>query len=219
MVAVIGSVLSMFEVAAMRDVAAHLTFRDGRATAGRFAKGVKDNEQAAQSPQLQGLLDKAASALGQNELFQSLARPRHFVRLMLSRYGPGMQYGRHVDDAVMADARTDLSFTLFLTDPADYEGGALVMEDHAEERMFRPQAGDAVLYPTSALHRVEPVTHGQRLAIVGWVQSWVREADRREVLHDLDVAARGVFEGSGKTDAFDSLHKAKTNLLRMWADG
>jgi len=224
MVAVIGDILSATEVGALAEACGDLTFQDGRATAGRFARDVKDNQQATSSPQLQAILDKAANALGANELFQSLARPRRFVRLMVSRYDPGMSYGRHVDDAIMGNAttggaRTDLSFTLFLTPPGDYDGGGLVMEDHAEERVFRPAPGDAVLYPTSALHRVAPVTRGERLAIVGWVQSWVRDPAQREVLHDLDVAAREAFEMGGKTAAFDRLHKARTNLLRMWADG
>lgn len=219
MVVVIGEVLSAAEVLAIREAADELTFQDGRATAGVFARDVKDNEQAAASPAVQAMLDKVARALEENELFQSVARPRVFVRLMISRYVAGMQYGRHVDDAIMSGARTDLSFTLFLTPPAEYEGGGLVMEDMTEERLFRPEAGDAVVYPTSALHRVAPVTGGQRLAVVGWVQSWVRDPAQREVLHDLDVAARGVFEAEGKSAGFDLLHKAKTNLMRMWADG
>ena len=112
-----------------------------------------------------------------------------------------------------------LSFTLYLSEPEEYDGGGLVIDDVIEERVIRLQAGDMVLYPTSALHRVEPVTTGERVAVVGWVTSWVRDAAKREVLHDLDVATRSIFDEHGKTPAFDRLFKAKSNLYRMWADG
>jgi len=219
MIAVLGNVLGEHELAALRGAAAKLRFGDGRATAGRYARAVKHNEQAAADRTSDAILEKVRTALMAHEVFRSVARPRKFVRLILSRYGPGMDYGAHVDDAVMAGARTDLSFTLPLSDPGDYDGGALVMEDAVESRAFRPAAGDAVLYPTSATHRVAPVTRGTRLAVVGWVQSWVRDPARREALHDLDVAAAEMFAATGKTDGFDRLLKAKTNLYRMWAEG
>lgn len=130
-----------------------------------------------------------------------------------------MEYGLHVDDPVMNGSRTNLSFTLFLSEPADYGGGGLAVSDAIEERVFRLEAGDMILYPTSALHRVEPVTRGERLAVVGWVTSWVRDPARREVLFDLDEATRAIFEANGKTPAFDRLFKAKSNLYRMWAEG
>jgi PKHD-type hydroxylase len=138
---------------------------------------------------------------------------------MVSRYRPGMEYGFHVDDPIIEGSRTDLSFTLYLSDPDSYDGGGLVVDDAIEERVIRLDPGDAVLYPTSALHRVEPVTRGERVAVVGWVTSWVRDAARREVLFDLDEAARASFAAHGKTPAFDRLCKAKSNLYRMWADG
>ncbi len=219
MISVIGNVLDKIELEAVAEAASSLDFRDGKATAGRFAREVKNNEQAVGSDVLEGVLGKVKSALGRHEVFTSVARPRGFVRLLVSRYSGGMAYGTHVDDAIMAGARTDLSFTLFLSDPESYEGGGLVIEEPTEERLFRPRAGDAVLYPTSALHRVEPVTSGARLAVVGWIQSWVRDPARREVLHDLDVTANALFEAGGKSAAFDRLLKAKTNLYRMWADG
>jgi len=219
MIAVLGGVLDATEAAALREAAAKIDFADGRATAGRYAKPVKHNEQAEDSPALRAIVEKARGALEAHEVLRSVARPRKFTRLILSRYRPGMDYGAHVDDAVMAGARTDLSFTLFLSEPGDYEGGGLVMEDAAEARSFRLAPGDAVLYPTSALHRVAPVTRGERLAVVGWVQSRVRDPARREALHDLDVAAAEMFAATGKTAGFDRLLKAKTNLYRMWADG
>lgn len=219
MVVVLGSVLSADEVAALRRAAEKAEFGDGRATAGRYARAVKHNEQATSSRTTEAIYEKVKAALMGHEVFRSVARPRRFTRLMLSRYGPGMEYGAHVDDAIMDGARTDLSFTLFLSDPGDHDGGGLVVQDAAEERVFSLDPGEAVLYPTSATHRVDPVTRGSRLAVVGWVQSWVRDPAQREALHDLDIAAAEMFAATGKTQGFERLLKAKTNLYRMWADG
>ena len=118
----------------------------------------------------------------------------------------------------MGGVRTDLSFTLFLSDPESYQGGALVMDDAYGERDVRLPAGELILYPSTTLHRVDPVTSGVRLAAVGWVRSFVRDSSRREVLFDLETALRSVHEAAGKTPLFDLLAKTRTNLLRMWAE-
>lgn len=215
----IAEVLDRPMLDALREEAKALIFENGRATAGRHAREVKANLQARPGDELDAILGLVRDRLMANDLFRSVARPRHFARLLLSRYGPGMEYGLHVDDAIMQGSRTDLSFTLPLSEASDYVGGELVLEDALEERAFRVGAGDAIVYPTSALHRVAPVTRGERLAVVGWVSSWVRDPARREVLHDLDVAAHAVFEAGGKSPAFDRLLKAKSNLYRMWAEG
>ncbi len=216
---VIGNVLDRHEVAAIRETAATLAFEDGRATAGRFAREVKANAQAAASPERDAVLAKVEAALTKNALFRSAARPRKIVRLLLSRYREGQTYGTHVDDAIMDGARTDLSFTLFLSDEDAYEGGALVVEDALEARSVKLAPGDMILYPSNTLHRVEPVTAGERLAVVGWAQSWVREPERREVLFDLERSIDAVHAAEGKSALFDRLAKTRTNLLRMWADG
>lgn len=218
MILVIGEVLDAGEAAALRDAAAGLEFGDGTATAGRYAKGVKSNLQALPSKGREAVFEKVRTALMRHEVFLAAARPKRFARLLLSRYRTGMAYGHHVDDPIMKGNRTDLSFTLPLSEPEDYEGGGLCIDDGIEERVIRLAPGDAVLYPTSALHRVEPVTRGERLAVVGWVTSRVRDAARREVLYDLDVATRELFAAHGKTQAFDRLFKAKSNLYRMWAE-
>jgi len=215
---VIGDVLDRHEVAALREAATELDYTDGKTTAGRYARDVKANLQAKPCAALDAIFETVRKRLMAHELFRSAARPRKFARLLLSRYRSGMEYGLHVDDPIMKGARTDLSFTLPLSEAGSYEGGGLVIDDPMEERVIRIGAGDMVLYPTSALHRVEPVTAGERMAVVGWVTSWVRDPARREVLHDLDVATRAVFDEHGKTPAFDRLFKAKSNLMRMWAD-
>lgn len=216
---VIGNVLDTHEAQAVRDAAGGLAFEDGKATAGRFAREVKDNEQARRTPELEGILAKVEKALAANQTFQSAVRPRRIVRLMLSRYSGGQTYGTHVDDALMGGARTDVSFTLFLSPEESYEGGELVVQDTLEDRAIKLAPGDMIVYPSNTLHRVEPVTAGERLAVVGWATSWVRRSDQREMLFDLDRSIAEIWAEKGKSDLFDRLTKTRSNLLRMWAEG
>jgi PKHD-type hydroxylase len=193
-------------------------FVSGQTTAGWHAREVKRNEQARSGTLVDGVLRKVEQALLASEVFVAAARPKRLVRLMISRYAPGMTYGTHVDDALMGGVRTDLSFTLFLSDPGTYDGGALVIEDSAGERDVRLPAGDLVLYPSTTLHRVSEVTRGERLAAVGWVRSYVRDPGEREILFDLETALRDVHAREGKSRLFDLLVKTRTNLLRRWAE-
>ena len=219
MLVVIGNILDTAEVEALREIAGELSFTDGRSTAGRYARDVKSNLQADPSEMREAVFAKVQQALGSNEVFRAVARPRHFARMLVSRYQPDMEYGLHVDDPIMQGSRTDLSFTLFLSDTETYDGGGLEIDDPIEQRVIRLRAGDVVIYPSTTLHSVERVTRGERLAVVGWVTSWVRDPGQREILYDTDIAAQDIFETSGKTPAFDRLHKAKSNLYRMWAEG
>ena len=215
----IGDVLDKREAAAIRSEVENLTFVDGRATAGWAARLVKDNEQAdADDNQLKALRSRIAERILQNEIFQLAARPKALTPLLISRYKPGKQYGTHVDDALMRGMRTDVSFTLFLAEPETYEGGALVVETAAGEQEFKLVAGSMIVYPSNALHRVAPVQKGERLAAVGWARSFIRSAEQREILFDLENARRDIFDSHGKTPAFDQLSKCSANLLRMWAD-
>lgn len=215
---VIENLLTPAEVAALRDMARGLSFGDGRATAGRHAREVKANDQALPSPELDAVLGKVESALAANPLFRSAARPKALTKLILSRYRQGQTYGLHVDDALMQGLRTDLSFTLFLAEPDTYEGGALIIEDHFEARAVKLNPGEMILYPSTTLHRVEPVTSGERLAVVGWVQSLIRDPGQREILFDMDQAVETCFATEGKSAQFDRLAKTRSNLLRMWAE-
>lgn len=217
MLAILG-LLSPAETAVLREAAAALAFDDGKATAGRFAREVKANDQAAASPERDAILARVDRALRENALFRAAARPRAMTPLILSRYRVGQTYGLHVDDAIMSGLRTDLSFTLFLSEPASYDGGALEIEDTLETRSIRLNPGDMILYPSTTLHRVAPVTRGERLAVVGWVQSLVRDPARREMLMDLDLAVDEVFARDGKSALFDRLAKTRSNLLRLWAE-
>ena len=215
---VIGPLLPPADLAAVREVAAALPFGDGRATAGRHAQGVKSNDQALPGAELDAVLAKVEAALRAHPLFQSAARPKALTRLIVSRYKVGQTYGLHVDNAMMQGLRTDLSFTVFLSDPESYDGGALVIEDHFEARAIKLSAGEVILYPSTTLHRVEPVTRGTRLAVVGWVQSLIRDPAQREILFDLDQAVDACFAAEGKSAQFDRLSKTRSNLLRMWVE-
>ncbi len=184
----IAEVLGPEELRLAQRVFAGAAFEDGRKTAGAHARAVKRNEQAGRGPLRDQVLKLIERRLLDHDLFRAAARPKALVRLLLSRYQPGMAYGLHVDDAVMDGQRTDLSFTLFLNDPQSYEGGELVVEEPAGERLVKLKAGDLVLYPSDSLHRVAEVRAGTRCAAVGWVRSQVRDPQAREVLFDLALA-------------------------------
>src|SRR3954471_17658625 len=180
-------------------------FEDGRGTAGWSARLVKDNEQAKEGATLRLLRERVSEAIIRNEVFQLAVRPKTLTPLLFSRYGTGKQYGTHVDNPLMDGVRTDVSFTLFLADPADYDGGELVIETSAGEEDIKLPAGHLIAYPSTTLHRVAPVTRGERLVAVGWAQSYVRDIAKREILFDLETARRSLFEQSGKTPEFDIL--------------
>jgi len=193
-------------------------FKEGRLTAGWHARERKHNLQARGEPLVDALLGRVSAALTSHSLLQAAARPRNFVRIMISRYDTGMHYGTHVDDALMDGQRTDLSFTLFLSAPEEYEGGRLVIDEPAGERAFALEAGGLLLYPSTSLHRVEPVTKGSRQVIVGWIRSLVRSPEAREILFDLDRVIAALRADKVAGDALELLLKTRSNLLRQWAE-
>ncbi len=222
MIICMANILSSEELGLIVDRLKNAEFVDGKLTAGWYAQQVKNNAQlkndAAPTQELRNLVNQA---LKRNSLFQIAARPKAIRPIMFSRYQGGMYYGTHIDNAIMGDEklmRSDLSLTLFLSDPATYTGGELVIESTQGEQAFKLDAGSMVVYPTTTLHRVEPVTEGERLAAVTWVQSLVRDAHKREILFDLDTVRDTLFQKSGKTAEFDLLSKSIANLLRKWAD-
>lgn len=218
MIICIGNALNTSELDSVSQSLRKTKFVDGRATAGWHAALVKRNTQSEPSRTLQSLVLKA---LERNPVFQLAARPRAIRPPLFSRYEPGMEYGLHVDDAIMTGAsplRTDVAFTLFLNPPSSYEGGELIMDTAGGEQSYKLDAGSMIVYPASTLHRVAPVTAGERLACVSWAQSFVRDPARRELLFDLETARRNLFEREGKNAEFDLLSKSVSNLLRMWAD-
>jgi PKHD-type hydroxylase len=215
----IGNVLSAEEVATVTAALARARFVDGRATAGFAARLVKDNQQAEGSDRsLETIRKLTCERILGNDVFSSAVRPKALSPLLLSRYEPGMRYGSHVDDALMDGMRTDVAFTLFLSDPTSYAGGELTIESAAGDDTFKLEAGALIAYPATSLHRVAEVTRGARLAAVGWARSYIRDPARRELLFDLDTARRRLFAREGKSAEFDLISKSFANLMRMWVD-
>lgn len=217
-----GDVLDAGTLAWARAQIDALSWRDGAATAGAAARGVKRNEQADLSTRAgQGLEALLRERILTHPVVSVAARPRTLSRLLVSRTDVGGGYGDHVDNALMgpegARLRSDLSFTLFLSEPETYEGGGLTIEDALEDRTVRLNAGDMILYPSGAPHRVEPVTQGTRLVCVGWIQSHVRDAAAREVLWDLE-RVRAAWPDDADPTARLTLDKAIGALLRRWAE-
>ncbi|NJL49844.1 MAG: Fe2+-dependent dioxygenase [Leptolyngbyaceae cyanobacterium SM2_5_2] len=223
MILCIGAVLTPTELDAITAILAKADFVDGKTTAGWHAQAVKHNAQLpSESSALKDIRALIAKALQRNGLFQIVARPRTIHPMLISRYEVGMSYGPHTDNALMTyqgqPMRSDVSFTLFLSDPETYQGGELVIDSSAGEQAFKLEAGALVLYPASTLHRVNPVTLGVRLVAVSWVQSLVRDPAQRELLFDLETASQSLYEQHGKTREFDLLAKVQSNLLRQWAE-
>ncbi|SRR5581483_879770 len=218
MILAIADVLSAAEVGEVMAGLASATFIDGRATAGWAAKLVKANVQAERGPQLERVSRLVEERLAANGVFALAVRPKRLLGPLFSRFEPGHAYGTHVDDALMDGVRTDCSFTLFLSPPESYDGGELIISTAAGDDAYKLAAGSLVTYPSSMLHRVAPVTRGARLAAVGWVRSYVRDAARRELLFDLETARRRLFDREGKTDDGDLLAKCAANLLRLWCE-
>ncbi len=217
---ILSDVLSPADVTRIRNGLETIPFVDGKTTAGAVARKVKSNQQAdADAPGMEALRQFVREALERHALFGPYVRPARWSKLMISRYGPGDAYGLHTDDALMRDEtgarlRTDLSFTLFLSEPETYDGGALLLDSLDGEREIRLPAGSAVVYRTGELHCVTPVTRGERLACVGWVQSLIRRADERDILFDLVRVRAHLPKGEARL----LLDKASGNLMRLWSE-
>ncbi len=218
MILAIADVLSAAEVADVCAGLATATFVDGKATAGWSARLVKANLQAEAGPELERVRTLVEQRLTEHAVFALAVRPKTVLGPMFSRYEPGHAYGAHVDDALLGGVRADVSFTLFLSPPDSYDGGELVIDSASGEDAFKLAPGSVVTYPSTTLHRVAPVTRGERLAAVGWVRSFIRDGARRELLFDLETARRRLFDREGKTADADLLAKCAANLLRMWCE-
>jgi PKHD-type hydroxylase len=226
MLLAIPDVLDASQVARAREVMAAADWVDGRVTAGHQSGRVKDNLQLAEgSAVARELGAMVLSALERSPLFISGVLPLHVFPPLFNRYDPGMTFGAHVDNAIRGVTgthhriRTDVSCTLFLSDPESYDGGELVIEDTYGEQRVKLPAGHMVAYPATSLHRVIPVTRGSRVASFFWVQSMVRDDGQRALLFELDMAINGL-RGDLPSDHRGPLQLTGTyhNLLRRWAD-
>jgi PKHD-type hydroxylase len=197
-------------------------FADGRASAGSAARRVKLNEELALDPaRLTELNNLVMGHLVRHPVFRSAAMPRRTATPYYARYTPGMAYGNHVDDPIMGQGelyRTDVSVTVFLNAPADYDGGELCIQTPFGEQQVKLPAGDAVIYPSSSIHRVAEVTRGERLVAVSWIQSLVREPDRRALLHELNQAREKLLQEQPDAPETAQVNQSYVNLVRMWVD-
>jgi PKHD-type hydroxylase len=220
MILCIADILDAPGLAALRETLADGVYVDGVLTSGWASRLVKHNEQLGAGPAAERAQAQVVAALAANGVFASAVLPRRFAPPLFARYTPGMAFGTHMDNAVMGSEmmRSDVSVTLFLSEPEDYDGGELVMESSAGEAAYKLPAGAAVTYPSTVLHRVNPVTRGTREVAVTWAQSLVRRPDQREILFDLERVSRTLFERDGKTPEFDLMNKSTANLRRMWVE-
>lgn len=221
----IPGVLGKDEVARLRGLIDAADWADGNATSGFQAALAKQNRQL---PGDSGAALEAGAAilaaLDRHPLFVSAALPARILPPLFNRYGVGDGFGDHIDNSIRRDRdgrqlRTDLSATLFLTEPEDYDGGELTVDDTYGVHQVKLAAGDMILYPASSLHRVEAITRGARVSSFFWIQSLVRDDARRALLFDMDMAIQRAGAGLGQGDAaVISLTGAYHNLLRMWAE-
>ena len=224
----VKQVLTADELREARAVLTRATWSDGRATAGVQSAQMKNNEQLPQdSAETKALQRIVLGGLNRHAMFFSAALPKRVYPPLFNRYGGAANaFGNHVDNAVRfipgmlgERVRTDISCTLFLNEPAEYDGGELTVEDTFGAQRIKLAAGDMVLYPGTSVHRVEPVTRGHRLASFFWLESMVRSDGQRRLLFDMDTHLMRLRESVGETDAaVIGLTGSYHNLLRMWAD-
>jgi PKHD-type hydroxylase len=221
----IPEVLGAEQLAQCREALVRAQWVDGRVTAGYQSARAKDNQQLAEdSPVARQLGDMILAALERNALFMSAALPLKVFPPLFSRYEGGQAFGTHVDNAIRPvrntgqRIRTDLSATLFLSAPEDYDGGELTIEDTYGVQHIKLPAGHMILYPASSLHHVRPVTRGARIASFFWIQSMVRDDGERTILFDLDTAIQRLNHESPDNPTAVQLTGVYHNLLRRWAD-
>jgi PKHD-type hydroxylase len=221
----IPNVLTSAQVVHCRNALRMAKWLDGKNTAGHATRSVKNNWQVSDAdPTARGLSTMIAEALNRNELFLGAALPLRVVSPLFNRYSVGEYYGDHVDATVQQPwgtndrVRTDLSATLFLSSPEDYDGGELIIRDEFENRAVKLPAGDMVLYSSTSVHHVACVTRGVRLAAFFWVQSMVREETRRRLLFELGTTLRQFEKALPEDPALTQLTGVYFNLLRMWTD-
>ena len=224
MIVQIAGVLTPDQVLFMRERLEGSAWVDGLATAGYQGSRVKDNRQLDEAaPLARELGDLVLGALERNLLFISAVLPNRVYPPLFNRYEAGMCFGNHVDNAVRllpgtgAKIRTDISATLFLSSPDEYDGGELLVEDTYGAHEIKLPAGDVIVYPATSLHRVAPVTRGARIASFFWIESMVRDDAQRTLLFDLDTAIQRVSAAGADETACAHLTACYHNLLRMWA--
>jgi PKHD-type hydroxylase len=225
MILAIPDILSPADLASAKARLGTAAWTDGRATAGHQGARVKHNEQIPVGDPIGAEVGaQLAAALQKHPLFVSAALPLHILPPMFNRYSGGQTFGAHIDGSIRTvpgtaqRIRTDLSCTFFFNDPADYDGGELIIEDTYGEKSVKLPAGQLILYPSTSLHRVTPVTRGTRLCAFFWLQSLIRDNTRRALLFDLDVGIQRIAADTPDHPGVIQLTGVYHNLLRQWAE-
>lgn len=221
----VPEVLTAEDLAHLRQIFEHAPWADGRITAGTQSAQVKNNQQLPEACiEAEAARGIVLAALNRNALFFTAALPKTIFPPLFNRYtGAANAFGNHIDNAIRTihatgqRVRTDVSCTLFLSDPDSYEGGELVIEDSFGPRAVKLPAGHMVVYPSSSVHRVAPVTRGERIASFFWLESLVREDHHRRMLFDMDLAILDLRQSIGETEAVVRLTGCYHNLLRHWS--
>ena len=191
------------------------SWEDGKKTAGSHASIVKNNLQLNRESEISKKLSLLIKKkILSSPLIKSFALPKIIHGIMFTKSLNNMQYGRHIDNPFMSSGRSDLSFTISLTDKSTYDGGELVIEEMNSEKEFKLNAGEIIIYPSTYLHSVKKIKNGERLVCVGWIESYIKSIEEREYLFDLDAGAKGLLAKNGRSDELDLIFKSYSNLLR-----
>ena len=197
----------------------HQGWEDGKKTAGSHASIVKNNLQQKRTSDISKKLSSLVKQkILNDDLIKSFTLAKHVHGIMFTKSSKGMSYGRHIDNAFMSSGRADLSFTIFLAEKSQYEGGELLIENLTSEKKFKLNRGEIIIYPSTYLHSVEKVLNGERIVCVGWIESYIRSIEEREYLFDLDAGARSLLAKHGRSDDLDLIFKSYSNLLRVLGD-
>ena len=194
-------------------------WEDGKNTAGSHASKVKNNLQLKRKSDISKKLSfLVKQTILKNDLIKSFTLPKHIHGIMFTKSSKGMSYGRHIDNAYMSSGRADLSFTIFLSQKSQYEGGELLIENLTSENKFKLNSGEILVYPSTYLHSVQKVLNGERIVCVGWIESYIKSTEEREYLFDLDAGAKSLLAKHGRSDDLDLIFKSYSNLLRVLGD-
>ena len=191
-------------------------WEDGKKTAGSHASKVKNNLQLDKGSEISKRLSSyIKKKLLSNSLIKSFALPKVIHGIMFTKSLDNMHYGRHIDNPFMSSGRSDLSFTISLSDKSTYKGGELIIEEMNAEKEFKLNAGEIIIYPSTYLHSVKEIKNGERLVCVGWIESYVKSIEEREYLFDLDAGAKGLLTRNGRSNELDLIFKSYSNFLRL----
>lgn len=222
MLLTIPNVIDSSQLNIMQQALKEAPFIDGKLSAGKTAKKVKNNQEVDQASEMAHQLSQILMGnLHHNEIFKSAALPHLTATPYFAKYTKGMAYGDHIDDPIMGQEqrfRCDVACTVFMNNPDDYDGGELTIRTQFGDQTVKLAAGDAVIYPASSLHRVAEVTRGERIVAVTWIQSLIKDPAKRELLYELNLAREKLMREKPGAEETAQVDHSYTNLMRMWAE-